>query len=213
MAMPLLPMLFATVLFDAVLFAAVALGADGQSLFDGQSLGRWTVVDHFDFGKHGQVEVKDHTILLGEGHPGTAIRWSGTFPENNYEITLEAMRVAGDDFFCGMTFPLDKKLLSLIVGGWGGRVVGLSCIDGEPAVENETCTYHDFNNKQWYAIRVQVLADRVQAWIDREQIVDLRATDRTLTIWFEEESVRPLAIATWRTTAALRNLRVRPLAQ
>jgi hypothetical protein len=48
----------------------------------------------------------------------------------NYEIKLEAKKVTGNDFFCGMTFPVGDSFCSFIVGGWGGPVVGLSSIDG-----------------------------------------------------------------------------------
>ena len=57
---------------------------------------------------------------------------------SDYEVTLEAMRVDGNDFFCGMTFPAGKDPCTLIVGGWGGTVVGLSSINGMDASENET---------------------------------------------------------------------------
>ncbi len=122
------------------------------------------------------------------------------------------MRVDGEDFFCGMTFPVGKSALSLIVGGWGGKVVGLSCIDDEPAVENETCNHKEFENRRWYHIRLLVTRSRVQAWIDKQKVVDFAHADRKLTIWFEEETVLPLGIATWETTGALRNIRVRPIA-
>jgi len=194
-----------------LLAPAPAGAAEEKSLFDGKTLGQWKVVDNFDFGNHGKVEVRDGTIVLEKGKPGTAVRFSGKLPQSNYEISLEAMRVDGDDFFCGMTFPVGEKWLSLIVGGWGGQVVGLSCIDGEPAAENETCNYKEFNNKQWYKIRVRVTPQKVEAWIDKEKLVDLATKDRKLTIWFEPESVTPLGIATWRTTGALRNIRVTSL--
>jgi hypothetical protein len=192
--------------------AASAAEERWQSLFDGKSLGKWKVTDDFDFKNHGKVEVKDGTIVLHAGRPGTAIRLGDKkFPKIDYEVALEAMRVDGEDFFCGLTFPVGDKYLSLIVGGWGGRVVGLSCVDGEPAVENETCQYKDFEDKRWYAIRLRVTKEKVEAWIDKEKLVDLALKDRELTIRFEPESVTPLGIATWRTTAALRNIRLRRL--
>jgi hypothetical protein len=188
-----------------------AAAAEEASLFDGKTLGQWKVTADYDFKKHGKVEVKNGTIVLGKGQPGTAIRYSGKFPKMDYEIALDAMRTDGEDFFCGLTFPVGDRLLSLIVGGWGGRVVGLSCVDGEPAVENETCQYRDFHNQHWYHIRLRVTPARIEAWIDREKLVDLPTEDRKFTIWFEPESVSPLGIATWRTGAALRNISVRRL--
>ena len=37
----------------------------------------------------------------------------------DYELRLEAKRVEGGDFFCGLTFPVGKEYCTLILGGWG----------------------------------------------------------------------------------------------
>lgn len=199
----------AVVLGVAWLLSAPAGAAQWKSLFDGKGLGRWKVVGRFDFRNHGQVEVKDGQLVLNRGRPGTAVRFAGKLPKIDYEISLQAMRVDGEDFFCGMTFPVGESPLTLIVGGWGGPVVGLSCIDDEPAVENETCTYQEFKKKRWYHVRLRVTKTKVEAWIDKEKVVDFTTEGRRLTIWFEPETALPLGIATWRTTGALRDIRVR----
>jgi hypothetical protein len=188
-----------------------AAGCDWKSLFDGKKLGRWQVVEKFDFINHGKVEVKDGNLVLGMGRPGTGVRYRGKLPKIDYEISLEAMRVEGDDFFCCVTFPVEKSALSLVVGGWRGPVVGLSLIDDEPAVENETYFYKKFKTKRWYKIRVRVTRRRVEAWIDKEKVVDFQTKDRKLSIYFEQEAALPLGLATWRTTGALRNIRIRQL--
>jgi hypothetical protein len=36
----------------------------------------------------------------------------------------------------------------------------------------------------------------------------LDASDRKFSIWWEQEPARPLGIATWNTSAALRNIRL-----
>src|SRR3990172_1197694 len=72
------------------------------SLFDGETLIGWTKTD---FAGSGDVEVKDGKILLGMGYM-TGITWTNKFPKMNYEVSLEAMRVEGSDFFCGLTFPV-----------------------------------------------------------------------------------------------------------
>ncbi len=192
--------------------SSAAAGEDRwKSLFDGKKLGRWQVVGKFDFINHGKVEVKDGTLLLGMGRPGTAVRYRGKFPKMDYEIALEAMRVEGNDFFCCVTFPVADSALSLVVGGWRGPVVGLSLIDGEPAVENETVLYKKFKMKRWYKIRVRVSRAKVEAWIDKEKVVDFKTKDRKLSIYFEREAALPLGLATWKTTGALRNIRLRTL--
>ena len=186
-----------------------AEGPQWQSLFDGKTLGKWKVIDEFDFGRHGRVCVRQGRIVLQMGQPATGIRWTGEFPKIDYEVTLEAMRVDGDDFFCGMTFPVGKSALTLVLGGWGGPVVGLSSIDGEPAVENETCQHIDFEQNRWYRIRVRVSRTKIETWLDKEKIIDLPTADRKFTIYWEMEPALPFGIATWRTTGALRDIRVR----
>jgi hypothetical protein len=185
--------------------------ADSQSLFDGKTLANWEVVDKFDFARHGKVDVRDGAIVQERGEPFTGIRWTGPFPKTDYEVTLEAKRVRGADFFCGMTFPVGEAALTLVVGGWGGSIVGLSSIDGEPAVENETCNHRDFALDRWYAIRLRVTGDAVRVWIDREKVIDLATAGRELTIYWEMEPTRPFGIATWYTTGAVRAIRVRRL--
>ncbi len=191
--------------------AAPAVAGDWQSLFDGKTLGRWQVVDRFDFIQHGEVAVDDGCLVLRRGRPGTAARYAGRFPKANYEIELEARRVAGSDFFCGLTFPVGEEALSLICGGWGGSITGLSCIDGEPAAENETAGHREFENGRWYKIRLRVTDTKIEAWIDQRQIVDFKRAGRKLSIWFEPETALPLGIATWETTGAIRRIRFREI--
>src|SRR6185369_7925223 len=88
------------------------------SLFDGKTLTGWK---ESDFAGRGEVEVKDGRIVIGTGVM-TGITWTNEVPTNNYEISLEAMRVEGSDFFCALTFPVGKDPCSFIVGGWGGGV-------------------------------------------------------------------------------------------
>lgn len=180
-------------------------------LFDGKSLAGWKVLDELDFKGHGRVEAKDGRIALEKGDPFTGLQWKGKFPRTDYEVSLEAMRVAGDDFFCGLVFPVGKADLSLVVGGWGGTTVGLSNIDGEPAVENETSQSRDFEKGRWYTIRLRVTAEKVQVWIDNERLIDFRHADRRLTIRWEQEAMRPFGVCTWRTSGAIRNVTLHEL--
>ncbi len=178
------------------------------NLFNGMNLDGWRVADMFDFAKHGPVVVEKGEIVLGTGQPATGISWKGELPRMNYELSLDAKRIEGDDFFCGLTFPVDKSYCTLIIGGWGGGVTGLSNLEDQSAVDNATTGYTEFKQNQWYRIRLRVTTEKVEAWIDKEQIVDVKAADRKFSIWWEQEPVRPLGIATWRTKAALRNIQL-----
>ncbi|NQT38780.1 MAG: DUF1080 domain-containing protein [Planctomycetes bacterium] len=184
-----------------------------KNLFDGKTLGGWEVIEKYDFKKHGRVRVEKGRVLLEKGSPATGMRWKGKFPTVNYEVALEGMRVDGQDFFCGMTFPVGDDALTLVLGGWGGEVVGLSSIDGEPAVENQTCQYVEFEQKKWYRIRLRVTEKNVSAWIDDRKIIDLAREEHQFSIYWEVDPCLPFGIATWHTTGALRNIRVKAVEQ
>lgn len=179
-----------------------------KSLFDGKSLGDWKPTP---FGGQGDVEIKDGNLILGMGDAITGITYSKEPVRMNYEILIEAKRVSGRDFFCGLTFPVDKDPCSLIIGGWGGGLVGLSSLNGADASENDTSSWHEFKQDQWYAIRLRVVPNRIQAWIDKEKVVDVDTSDRKISIRPEVEKSRPLGIATYRTVAAIRKIEVRPV--
>ena len=152
-----------------------------KSLFDGKSLKGWEVAKGCDYEEQGKVEVQDGCLVLGTGQPATGVRWTEEFPKTNYEIELEGKRVAGNDFFCGMSFPVGRGALTLILGGWGGWVVGLSCLDGYRAAENETCTYREFKTDQWYRIRVQVTPRRCRRIWTTSILCGIEIRDRKLT--------------------------------
>ena len=121
----------------------------------------------------------------------TGITWVGDVPKIDYELTLEAMRVDGSDFFCGLTFPVGDSPCSFIVGGWGGGVVGLSSIDGSDASENETTKYQEFESGRWYAVRLKVTKQKIEAWLDKKQMVNLDTKDRKISVRLEVELSRP----------------------
>jgi hypothetical protein len=184
--------------------------AGWKTLFDGKSLDGWK---SSDFYKPGKIFVKDGAIVMEKGDRMTGVTYTGgDFPKVDYEVTLEGKKLAGNDFFCTTTFPVGKSFCSLVVGGWGGRVVGLSSINGMDASENETRRDKGFETGKWYAIRIRVTAKRVAAWIDKEQVVDLDADGLKLTTRIECIPSQPFGIATYDTVGAVRNIRVRSLA-
>jgi hypothetical protein len=194
-----------------IVFGLATNAAEGwDSLFDGRTLDGWKSAN---FGGEGKVHVADERINLGMGVTLTGITSTRTdLPRTNYEISLEAMKLIGNDFFCGLTFPVGTDSCSLIVGGWGGGVVGLSSIDGKDASENETSRVMNFDSRRWYRIRVRVVPDRIQAWIDDQSVADVGLKGRRISIRPEVSLSRPLGIAAWITEAALRNIRIRRIA-
>ncbi len=173
------------------------------TLFDGKTMGHWVEAP---FLGRSDVRIENGAIVMEKGHDMTGVTWTGPLFRENYEITLQGMRVAGEDFFCGLTFPVGRQVCSLICGGWGGTLVGISCINYYDAANNETGTSYSFKTGQWHDIRVRVTPDRIRAWIDGEELVNCRIADRHLSVRFEMEPSRPLGIATWQTTGTVRNL-------
>ena len=164
-----------------------------------------------NFGPQGPVFVSGDKIVLGAGDGCTGITWKGILPETNYQISLEAMRVEGNDFFCGLTFPAGKAPCTLILGGWGGTTVGLSSIDGLDASDNETNLLMKFENGRWYSVSVMVTQTSIVAHVDSIKVVDFSYAGRKLSVRPEVELSRPFGIASWRTTAAVRNIRITAL--
>jgi hypothetical protein len=191
--------------------ALILAGCQGPreiSLFDGKTLRHWKITD---FGGQGQVYVKQGQIFLEKGNDLTGISWTDPVVPMNYQINLEAMRVEGSDFFCGLTFPVDANCCSLILGGWGGSVCGLSSLDYYDAANNETTRIIDFQNGRWYNVRLHVTPGKIEAWLDAEKLVDVETGGRVIDTRIEVESSKPLGIACWQTTAAIRNIRLRKL--
>ena len=182
--------------------------AQWKPMFDGKSLEGWRETP---FSGKGKVNVSDGAIVLGKGVL-TGITWTGSFPKANYEVRLEAMRADGYDFFAGITFPVHDAHCSWINGGWGGMMVGLSSLDSMDASENDTSTSRAFETGRWYALRLRVTDDRIQAWIAEELVIDAYVADREIGLRPGEiELSRPFGIASYSTTAKLRKIEYRLL--
>lgn len=177
-----------------------------QSLFDGESLDGWQVIEQTVYKKHGEVSVQEGVIRMKAGTPGTGIVLDGEPPRMNYEIRLQARRIEGSDFFCGLTFPVNEQYCTLILGGWGGGATGLSNVDNLAAIENLTSDFHEFEQEKWYSVRLRVTPEKIQAWIDEEVIADIETSEHEYAIWWEQEPARPLGIATWYTSAEFKEI-------
>lgn len=179
-----------------------------KSLFDGKTLTGWKAAA---FGGEGKVLVKDGTIVMERGDSMTGIVWTGKPPRTNFEVALEGMRLEGSDFFCTTTFPVGKEYCSLVMGGWGGTVVGLSNVNHYDASDNPTSTFEPFKDNTWYRVRIRVSDAKIEAWIDDKQVVKQVRKGNTFGIRSEVDLCCPLGISTWCTKGAVRNIRLREL--
>jgi sugar phosphate isomerase/epimerase len=180
-----------------------------KPLFDGQTLTGWKAPN---FSGQGEVEVKDGAMILSAGDDITGMNYTGDVAKMNYEIALEASRQHGSDFFCGLTLPYGDKCCTLVLGGWGGSLVGLSSINGDDASENETTKFLKFETGKWYRIRVRMTPEKIEAWVDDEQVIKVETEGKKIDMRPGEiELSKPFGIATFRTQAALRDIKLRLL--
>jgi 3-keto-disaccharide hydrolase len=180
-----------------------------QPLFDGKTLTNWQSTK---FIGEGAVKAENGQIVLQSGNDLTGITWIGPkLPSTNYELALQAMRVEGRDFFAGVTFPVADSFCSLILGGWGGTVVGLSSINGMDASENETSQSIEFESGRWYNIRIRVTPAKIEAWLDDRQIINQDLKGNKIDTRMEMVLSQPIGVASWRTKSALRDIRLRRL--
>jgi hypothetical protein len=207
----------------AALAAPGAAGADGDDpaadspaaivLFDGETLDGWEAADFY---KPGEVSVRDGSIILAASAVSGGMTGITTtrrdLPKTDYELTYRAKRISGRDFFAAATFPVGETFLTLVNGGWGGTVTGLSSIDGADASENLTGTHQKYDDDTWYSFRIRVTDASIRCWIDDEELITFDPRGHHLGTRLETRVNHPLGFATWQTGGALRDIAVRPLA-
>lgn len=197
------------VLIAGLALAAAAVAQDWKPLFDGKSLTGWKDTE---FARHGKARVENGAIVLAAGKPLAGVNYTGVFPKSNYEIRFEASKGPGGDFFASLTFPVKDSHATWVTGGWGGDIVGISSIDNWDASENETRTYYEFKPGEWYTFRLRVLDDKITAWINEEQMVNVSIAGRTVGMRHGEiELSAPLGFASYNTTGLIRKVEYREL--
>lgn len=195
-------------LFAAAVTVFAADETSWKPMFDGVSLNGWKEAE---FPRRSTVRVKDGMIELGKGRM-TGITWTGEFPKTDYEVRFEAVRLDGNDFFAGITFPVGDSHCTWINGGWGGTVVGLSNLDGDDASENDTSTLRDFDKGRWYAFRLMVTRTHIRGWINDSLVIEAEITGRQVGLRGDEMDLNtPLGFASYATVAGLRKIEYRLL--
>ena len=175
-------------------------------LFNGSNLNDW---ERTDFAGKGEVMIDENgSLVLEMGAELSGVHWKGEpLPVVNYEIHFKAKRTMGSDFFCGLTFPFKQSHATLILGGWGGSLIGISSIDDFDASENETGDAYIFEDNQWYDIRLRVTDSEISVWINEEQVIDCEVEGRKVAMRFGEiEMSVPLGICTYATTGVIREV-------
>lgn len=159
----------------------------------------------------GEVTEENGVLSMAYGDQLTAAKWTGDVPTIPFELEYEARRVNGSDFFGAVTFPVrEGEFVTFIIGGWGGGLVGISSIDDLDASENETGSSMKFETGKWHRIRLVRSAEKIEAWIDGEKVVDVDTSGRKLSLRPGPISACvPFGFGTWQSTGEIRGARWR----
>lgn len=198
---------------SAALALLFVLGCQRQiTLFDGKNLDNW---ERTDFAGKGDVRIDENgSLVLEMGAELSGVRWKGKteLPKIDYEVTLQAKRTMGSDFFCGLTFPFKESHATLVLGGWGGSLIGISSLDDFDASENETGDAYVFEDKKWYDVRLRVTEEKLQVWLDDKMVIDTDVEGRKVSMRFGEiEMSVPFGICTYATTGVIRDVKIKKL--
>ena len=158
------------------------------SLFNGKDLTGW---EETDYAGRGNVKVQNGELHIENGLVITGVTYTNktVLPKTNYEIEYEAKKLNGTDFFGLLTFPVGDVHASLVTGGWGGAVTGISSINSMDASENDTTVYLKYNQDQWYTFRLRVTPENLSVWMTpKEQPIPLNATVASIVKSYQAEA-------------------------
>jgi len=184
-----------------------------QPLFDGKTMTNW---ESLDYPGGEESYVTNSVLVIPNGLELSGVVYNGKkpIPTLNYEVRFETKRVNGSDFFGGLTFPVGTNHCTLVVGGWGGGLIGISSIDNLDASENETTEYEAFKNDVWHKIHLKVggekEVERFTLWLDGKEKFEVDVKGRQLAMRAGDiEMSMPFGLSTFMSTAYIRNIEIR----
>ena len=189
-----------------------------MNLLDAKCLEAWQAVEVFPGpaveGKPGTIRAEKGQLILERGEGWTGARWGGEFPTTNYEVEVEAQRMAGYGEFCNMALRAGMAYPFLKVGSFlqgGGHAVAFEQVDSKPARENATTTEVPLPSGQWHAVRVRVAGGRIEVSVNGRKVIELDDAARRLPGAAPPDSLWPFGICGWRVQTAIRSVRLRHL--
>jgi hypothetical protein len=201
-AFRLLPGLFSLLLASPTPAAEVAL-------FNGRDLAGWKDPE---FSGGAAAVVEGGILRIGQGEVLSGLVYTNDIPRLNYEIEVEARRVLGTDFFLALTAPHGTNCFTLVCGGWGGWVTGISSLNYLDASENDTAVSVKYEDNRWYKVRLRVEPNRLAVWMDGDPIIDADIEGRHIGMRPGDiEKCAPLGLATYQTQGEIRRLVLRRL--
>jgi hypothetical protein len=197
-----------------LLFAVAASAAlsDSLALFNGKDLAGWRSAP---LPGCGTVNALSNGIVeCGIGDPMSGIAFTNTPPTMNYELSLEGLRAEGSDFFIALTLPVEKSFCTVIIGGWGGGLCGISSFDHNDASENQWAEGLWLENNRWYSLRVRVTPGVLQVFLNKDLYtarIEYEDASRLSLRSGDIDKTKPLGLATYRTRALWRNFTLTPI--
>jgi hypothetical protein len=173
----------------------------------------WKIMEN---GLEGKFSLENGllTISRTDGVNGVGYVGSRAVPTVNYELSWEARRTTGGDFFSAATFPVRKMetCATFINGGWGGSITGVSDLNRMSANENNTTTIVNYEDGKWYRFRVQVTNEMLVAYVDDKKVVNTNITEKEISLRPGDiEYCAPLGFATYGSSGEIRNMQIRNL--
>jgi len=199
----------------SILTAMLSLAISAQTwLFNGKDLSGWKTARII--GTAQTQVLPDGSVECGIGKPMSGIAYTNDFPTMNYELALEGMRKEGSDFFMALTIPVEKSFCSVIIGGWGGGLCGISSFDGQNAANNMWGEGVTLENNRWYKLVVRVTPGVIQISLDKDRYtarVEFDDYKRLSLRSGDIEETVPLGLATYETKALWRNFTMTRITQ
>ena len=185
--------------------------AGWKDLFDGKSLDGWKACDFYAPGK---VHVEDGAVVMDKGKIMTGVVYTrGDFPKMDYEFILEGKKIDGDDFFCTTTF----RSATRSVRSWSaaGAAAWSACPASTARTPPRTRRGRTRSSRTTNGTKSASASagSGSRPGSTATKVVDLDTTDRKISIRVECNACKPFGIATYQTTGAIRNIRVRPLSE
>ena len=178
--------------------------ADWRALYDGTDLSSWELGV---YGESDEYEVLEDGVVIPQTAALAGMTFRGALPTVPYRLSVEATRLYGADFFLGVTFPVAGDHLTLVLGGWGGMVSGLSSLDGLDASSNATRTLRHFPNGKRHEVEIEVTETDVRVRVDGEPFLSTSLEGREVGLRVDVEPSHPLGIATYATSTQLHRVR------
>ncbi len=141
------------------------------------------------------------------GNGADAIRTFGQVGWSNYEISLDAKKIGGNEGFLIQFYDHDAKhFFWLNLGGWGNTQDAIQQAQGKslPTVIGGHPTIH-IESGQWYHIRLRCRGPHIQVWVNARKLFD-----QTLAAGAHVHG--KVGIGTWQTQAEFKHIRVTTIA-